>query len=69
MGKSLRDLQDMANHAARKAAWAARDKRIAEMWPLMSVREISMELDITATTAIGAAVRLGLKSRPISARP
>ena len=61
--------QDFDNHQARKAAWRARERRIMELWPLMSARDIGIELDMTASAVIEAAVKLGLKSRPISARP
>jgi hypothetical protein len=38
-------------------------------WPLISAREIASMIDMNAQTVVRRATELGLKSRPISARP
>jgi hypothetical protein len=58
-----------ATKAARAAALAERRKRMIHLWPLMSIRDIASELDVTADAIQHDAHRLGLKSRPIGAQP
>lgn len=67
----------MSLRAARAAAKRTREGRIAaqnriirDCWDRMSIREIAMMVDLTAETVLQRGVKhLGLKSRPIGAKP
>jgi hypothetical protein len=68
-GRSIRDQQDHANHQARKAALAARRRRVADLWPVMSINDIAIALDVTTGAIVSDGLALDLPSRPLSVAP
>lgn len=58
-----------ANHQRRKDAIAARRQLIVSLWPTTTVRDIAMMVDMTPDAVCAAAVKAGLKRRPITRMP
>lgn len=53
-----------ASSEARQARSMEVNRRIIALWPLMSVRDIASELDLTMQAVHERAAKLGLVSRP-----
>jgi hypothetical protein len=55
--------------AERKIFFAARDQRVADLWPSMSGRDIAVLLDMTTESVFTSVERMNLPRRPMAQVP
>lgn len=69
MSNASRAATQKAAKDSRATLMAAQNAVIRDWWDRASIREIAMMVDLTAESVLQRGVKMGLKSRPVGAKP